>query len=59
MEVQQIDMSDEELFNQLYEAAKIDAPFIQRLINERIMAHRAGDEEATIWINNALNGEVT
>ena len=53
MPVRQINLTDEELFERLFNAMSRDQ-FARPLISVRIVAHREGDEEATAWIRKTL-----
>lgn len=54
MTVRQINLSDKELADRLYEAVGNFDPFMKPLIAARIVGHREGDEGSTEWIRKAL-----
>ena len=53
MSTQQINLSDEILFDRLLERMYGDS-FAIPLIKAQIAAHRGGDEEATQWIRRTM-----
>ena len=57
MTVRQINLSDEELFERLFDAFRRDR-FARMLIAAHIQGHRDGDQESTEWIRRALGWDV-